>query len=79
MTIEMMKFTLLYLFVLTIILLFNYGAHSEQRRENELEENELDCINKKKLNGRVDEQSFPGRVDPGTIWQGVKVGKLSEN
>ena len=35
-----MKFALLYLLVLTIILIFNYGAHSEERKENELIEGE---------------------------------------
>lgn len=62
-----MKFALLYGLILSIIVVFNYGAHSEERMENELEENELDRLNKNKLKGVVDEHAYPGIVSQRTI------------
>ena len=66
----MMKFTLLYLCVLSIILVFNYGAHSEERMENELEENEMNHPNILKANRLLDEHdenSYSGTVTPDTV------------
>ena len=65
-----MKFTLLYVLIVSIIIVFNYGAHYEERMENELEENELDRLNKNKLNEVVDEfdeHDYSGIVSQSTI------------
>jgi len=67
MTIEIMKFILLYVLSLSIIVVFNYGAHYEERMENELEENQLDRLNKDKLKEVVDEHDYSGIVSQSTI------------
>ena len=63
----MLKFVLLYLLVLAIILIFNYGAHFEARMENELLDNEDDSLKQKKPLRRVDEHSCSGRVTHGIV------------
>ncbi|MHB8077335.1 hypothetical protein [Desulfosporosinus fructosivorans] len=50
----MLKFALLYLLVLAIILTFNYGAHAEDRMENELQEKEQNSAKPMKPLGLVD-------------------------
>jgi len=67
MTIEMMKFILLYLFIMAIILIFNYGAHSGERMENELQERKIDSSPKKKSLRRSNEHIYSGRITHGTI------------
>ncbi|SPF43802.1 exported hypothetical protein [Candidatus Desulfosporosinus infrequens] len=63
----MMKYILIYLFVMAIILIFNYGAHSGERMENELQECDVDSTQKKKSLSRTDEHTYSGRITHGTI------------